>query len=448
MQRATGKPPPPEPPNGLRQPDGQRATRNMARDITDRGGAEEEIRLAHAEMEQILQAINSILIGVGPDDKITWWNAAAEEAFGILAKSVLGKPFLECGVEWDWPGMLHHLSASLTKDTPTALSDIPHRRPDGQPGMLSLTVHPIPGPDGGHSGYLLLGSDVTERKILESQLAQSQKLEAIGQLAAGIAHEINTPTQYVGDNTRFLGDAFKDLHQLLEKHRELLGALRQGKADQSLIESVQAADEEADLDYLLEEIPKAVAQSLEGVERVTKIVRAMKEFSHPGGEEKTAIDINRAIESTVTVARNEWKYVADMELELDPSLPQVPCVPGDFNQVILNLIVNASHAIADVVGDGSKGKGTITITTRHAGDWAEIRIADSGTGIREEIRPKIFNHFFTTKEVGKGTGQGLALARTVIVKKHGGIITFESEVGRGTTFFIRLPLNPPGSQRA
>ena len=197
------------------------------------------------------------------------------------------------------------------------------------------------------------------------------------------------------------------------------------------------------LDYLLAEIPKAVQQSLEGIGRVASIVRAMKEFSHPGTGQKSAVDLNHAIECTITVARNEWKYVAEVVTDFDPHLPPVPCLAGEFNQVILNLIINATHTIADVVGDGSQGKGTITIRTRHAGQWAEIQVRDTGAGIPENIRNRIFEPFFTTKGVGKGTGQGLAISRSVIVDKHGGTLGFETQVGQGTTFTLRLPLNPP-----
>jgi signal transduction histidine kinase len=212
--------------------------------------------------------------------------------------------------------------------------------------------------------------------------------------------------------------------------------------DPLLVEELEAAIAKAEPDYLVEEIPKALSQSLEGLDRVATIVRAMKEFSHPGGEEKQSIDINHAIQNTITVCRNEWKYVAEMTTDLDPNLPLVPCLPGDFNQVILNLVVNAAHAIADTKNEGKKSKGTISISTRHDGDWVEIRIGDTGTGIPEKHRAKIFTPFFTTKEVGKGTGQGLALARSVIVGKHRGSINFETELGKGTVFIIQLPLHP------
>ena len=171
----------------------------------------------------------------------------------------------------------------------------------------------------------------------------------------------------------------------------------------------------------------------------------MKEFSHPGSAEKAQADINKAIESTVTVARNEWKYVADVEMDFDPELPSVPCILGDFNQVILNMIVNAAHAIAGVIGDGSDGKGKIKISTRRDGDSADIRVSDTGTGIPKEAQSRVFDPFFTTKEVGKGTGQGLAIAHDVIVEKHGGSLTFETEEGKGTTFIVRLPFEASAS---
>ncbi len=279
----------------------------------------------------------------------------------------------------------------------------------------------------------MLKQTLEERDRLEDNLRQAQKLEAIGQLAAGIAHEINTPTQYVGDNLRFLKESFGELDGLLSQLVDVGGA----PAGKLL--------EDADFDYLKEEIPRALNQSLEGVDRVAKIVRAMKEFSHPA-REKTATDLNRAIQSTITVASNEWKYVAEVDLDLDANLPSVHCSPAEFNQVVLNIIVNAAHAISDVVGDGGKGKGKIRVKTRADGDWAILEITDSGCGMPPHIQQRIFDPFFTTKEVGKGTGQGLAIAHNVIVDKHGGTIKVTSAPGAGTTFTIRLPIGGSKSE--
>jgi two-component system NtrC family sensor kinase len=321
--------------------------------------------------------------------------------------------------------------------------------PTGEIRWGQVVTAPMFSASGALLGYVGSVEDITarkcienERNVIEVQLRHAQKLEAIGQLAAGIAHEINTPTQYIGDNTRFVRDAFGDFGKLLEKYEALLEACRRQAVSPQAIAELDAARQAADLDYLIGEVPKAIQQSLEGVERVATIVRAMKEFSHPGNAQKTAVDLNHAIDSTITVARNEWKYVAELVTQFDPALPPVPCLAGEFNQVILNLIINATHAIADVIGDASKGKGTITVSTRRCGEWAEIRIQDTGAGIPEKIRGRIFEPFFTTKGVGKGTGQGLAISHSVVVDKHGGTIAFETEVGKGTTFIIRLPFVP------
>jgi PAS domain S-box-containing protein len=320
--------------------------------------------------------------------------------------------------------------------------------PDGEHWVSSTKV-PIYGADGKVTGLVGISRDITaskkaemERQMIELQLRQSQKLESIGQLAAGIAHEINTPTQYVGDNTRFLQDSFKELEPVLKSHEELIRAAKNNSLTPELVARAEQTLNACDLEYLFAQIPAAINETLEGVGRVTRIVRAMKEFSHPGGKEKSAADLNKAIESTTTVARNEWKYVADMKLDLAPDLPLVPCYLGEFNQVILNLIVNAAHAIGDVVKGQTNAKGLITVRTRREGDCVEIRVSDTGTGIPEKVRPHIFEPFFTTKSVGKGTGQGLSICYGSIVKKHGGTVTFETETGRGTTFILQLPIAP------
>jgi signal transduction histidine kinase len=278
---------------------------------------------------------------------------------------------------------------------------------------------------------------------MQMQAANASKLESIGELAAGIAHEINTPTQYVGDNVRFLSDGFRAICECLESYSELLTQ----HADSQLGQRVRERLTRADLSYLQEEIPKAITQSMEGIERIARIVGAMKEFSHPG-QELTPTDLNHAIANTITVATNEWKYVAMVETDLDATLPNVPVVPGEFNQVILNIIVNAAHAISETAGTNPGSPGHIHVTTRRVADWAEILIADNGCGMPPHIQQKIFDPFFTTKPVGKGTGQGLSIAHNVIVKKHRGTIAVDSEPGQGTTFTIRIPLNSAAAVQA
>jgi PAS domain S-box-containing protein len=414
---------------------------NVTRDITETRKAEEELQRTYMEMAQVLASIPSFLIGLTADNKIMRWNGAAEKTFGIQGNNVIGKPFHLCGIHWDWEKVCEAILICQNGDKATKLDNFRFAKTDGKEGFLGVTFSPLEGRGNNSAGVLLLGADITERRILESQLVQAQKLESIGQLAAGIAHEINTPAQYVGDNARFLLEVSRDLERISELYGHLLDHLKSKRLLKGLVQQIEEAAAEIDLEYIRQEAPKAVLQSIDGIERISRIVRAMKEFSHPGTDSKTNIDLNKAIESTITVARNEWKYVAETVTDLDPNLPLVPCLPAEINQVILNMIINAAHAIADSLKkNGSDGKGSITITSRAVDNWAEVSISDTGTGISEDIRSKIFDPFFTTKGVGKGTGQGLAISRSVVVDKHGGTITFDSEVGRGTTFFIRLPL--------
>ncbi len=282
----------------------------------------------------------------------------------------------------------------------------------------------------------------------QTELFQSQKLASVGQLAAGIAHEINTPTQFIADNVEFLRTAVRDLLAALDACRGLIQESPAAGAEPDARAQLDRIERDLDLAFLRSEVPGAIDQALEGTRRISEIVRAMKQFAHPERGELTHTDLNECIRSTVTVARNEWKYVTEMVLDLDPGLPLVPCMPGEFNQVILNLVVNAAHAIGDVVNTQAGEKGRIRISSRVRDDQAEIAVVDTGTGIPLEIRDRIFDPFFSTKEVGRGIGQGLAIARSVIVERLHGSLTFETEVGRGTTFLIRLPLTRAVTRRA
>lgn len=410
----------------------------LAAQIAERIEVEQDLQRVLAQSEQMLAAISSILIGIDAEGHVTAWNAAARRCFGPDMSDVLDRPFRECAIAWDWDRITPALEACRTSGQIQRLEDVLYQRPDGKEAYLGLTLNPIHTHNGRMLGLLLLGVDVTERRALQARLAHAQKMESIGQLAAGVAHEINTPIQYVGDNVRFFQDAVSDLQPLLHTYRRFVRTAA-ANVPSALVETVTAAEAAADLDYLLSEIPQAVEQSLEGVERVAHIVQAMKEFSHPGTVGKTPINLNHALDSTLTVARNEWKYVAEVQTDFDPALPPVCCLPGEMNQVFLNLIVNAAHAIGDVVGD-SGAKGVITVQTITGDGFAEIRVSDTGTGIPEAILGKIFDPFFTTKGVGKGTGQGLAIAHAVVVEKHGGTLAVEGEPDCGATFIIRLPL--------
>ena len=400
--------------------------------------------LAEYELRERLAAIvdssDDAIISKILDGTISAWNRGAEKVFGYSAAEMVGKPMLvllppeRIDEESD-------ILARIKRGESVDHFETVRVRKGGTKIDVSVTILPIRDSRGVIVGASKIARDITERKRAEEALReiQAQKLASVGQLAAGIAHEINTPTQYIGDNVCFLKKSFQEVISLLGSYEGLLVAANANTLTNQTVLEVTAAVERADLEYLVQEIPKSIDQSLEGIARVSTLVNAMKEFSHPGTKEKTPLDLNHAIESTITVASNEWKYVADLETDFDPLLPLVSCLPGEFNQVILNLIVNAAHAIADTLGKGGIEKGKITVRTRNYPMWAEIQIADTGCGIPKEVRLRIFDPFFTTKEIGKGTGLGLAIARSVVVDKHGGSIDFETGEGSGTTFIIRLP---------
>ena len=404
-------------------------------DVTER----KKFEAALSQLAAIVQSCDAAIIGADLAGKIQSWNAAAERIYGYSLEEVKGRPV---SILWP-PESTQELSEVLRRlNQGESIENIEsiRVRKGGKRIPVMISFSPVRDGAGKTVGACSIATDITERKLLERQLAQAQKLESIGQLAAGIAHEINTPIQYVGDNIRFLQDSFGQLDQLLEGYDRLVQSVRSASPGASFLADIEALAQATRVKYLRAEIPKSIADSLDGAGRVGEIVRAMKEFSYPGSTEKTPLDINRAIESTVLVSRNEWKYVADLEMELEPDLPPVLCVPGEFNQVILNLIVNGAHAIADVVSGQTGTKGRITVSTARDGEWVEIRVRDTGTGIPDEFQSSIFNPFFTTKAVGKGTGQGLAIAHSVIVQKHGGTISFETARGRGTAFQIRIPI--------
>lgn len=423
---------------------GQTTYTTILRDISQRKQEEQVLRGAIAGAEQavsektaLLATVEAFFIRIDESGAVCEWTRQAESLFGIPLTDAIGRTFQDLSIGWSWAAIVEVINRATQTLRSVHVDKVRLVTREDRQRFLKLTVSPLCKDSG--IDVVLMGEDITDYLLLEHDLAQAQKLESIGQLAAGIAHEINTPTQFIGDNVRFLSDSISEIGRVIEQYQRLLAAAKAGACPRALVESCEAANAGADLAYLIAEIPKALAQSAEGIDRVATIVRAMKEFAHPGSDEKTCVDLNKAIESTVTVARNEWKYVADLHTALDPTLPPVPCLVGEFNQVVLNMIVNATHAIADAV-KGTGGKGVITIGTSHVGEFVEVRIADTGLGIPESIRHRIFDPFFTTKEVGKGTGQGLAMARSVIVDKHGGTITVDSEVGQGTTFLLRLPL--------
>ena len=289
--------------------------------------------------------------------------------------------------------------------------------------------------------------DVSESRRLARELAQGQKLESVGRIAAGVAHEINTSVQFISDSVRFVRHALKDVPHAIADYRALAAGALSGQDVAGAARKASETDEAADVDYFLKNAPDALDRALEGINRVGSVVKSMTEFAHPDLQ-KADIDVNRAVRTTLNMARNEYKEVADLETDFG-DVPAVHCHAGDINQVVLNLVLNAAHAISDVV-EGTGRKGRITVRTRSIADFVEISIGDTGAGIPESVRARIFEPFVTTKEVGRGAGQGLTLSRGIVVEKLKGSLHFETETGKGTTFLIRLPssLNASNKQAA
>ena len=365
---------------------------NLVIEICQRALRESEER--EMQLRSILEAASEGMMTVDENGIVESFNRAAIKMFGYDAQEVLGRHIKMLIPRCDNAKDREMMAMCLRNIGTVRRHEVEGRRKDGTLFPLELAVSEVVA-----EGQRLVSAimrDLTEQKQLQCELAQAQKLESVGQLAAGIAHEINTPTQYVGDNTRFLQDAFVDINTVLDRCGALIGSARAGAVDERLLAEAEAAFERADVEYLTEEIPQAIQQSLDGVQRVAKIVRAMKEFSHPGEDEKTLVNLREAIETTITVARNEWKYVAEMETDFDPGLPEVLCLPAELNQVFLNLIVNAAHAIGDALGEESTEKGTITVgdTGRRGvgrGDYPRHGHGDPRGDPFADLRPVLHN---------------------------------------------------------
>lgn len=392
-----------------------------------------------------------------PEWRIVYVNRSICERHGYTAAELLGQSptLLVCSEKS--AAALERIGEAVLRRT-TVSVEVEARRKDQTTFSVGMSMTPITTARPGISHYLCVGADITarlaqeraqrllqerlynemqERERMAIELRLAQKLESVGRLAAGIAHEINTPIQYVGDSVSFLQSAETDLAKLRTEYRRAIGRLVEREPAHAVLPGLEVLESNLDLEFLSQEIPRAFERTLEGVERVAAIVRAMKEFAHPDGAQHNYADLNHALATTLTVARTEYKYHAEVETRFG-ELPQVNCNVGELNQVFLNLIVNAAHALAESGKDASTGR--ITIVTAAAGDQVTISIADNGCGIPQENLDKVFDPFFTTKPVGRGTGQGLAIARSIVAEKHGGRIDVHSVVDGGTTFTLHLPI--------
>lgn len=388
--------------------------------ISERKAAAEALRRSEQLFKSIAEASADLIAVVDKAGQRIYNNPTYYRIFGYTPEELRATPSLE-QIHPDDREMVKRTAAESLQTGVGKMIEYRMKKRDGS--YLTVESHAsfLRNPQGELEAFVISARDISQRKLSE----QAQKLEAIGQLAAGIAHEINTPVQYLSDNVHFLRDAWEQIQGQLNRNPTV--------PDNS----------NTDLEWLQQQVPKALGQSIEGIQRISKIVGAMRKFSHSDAGEKSFVDINDALETTITVARNEVKHIADVQTNLQRDLPAVECLSGEMNQVFLNLIVNAAHAIRDVCQQREGSRGKLVITTRTIEEDVQIEIKDNGSGIPEKVRGRVFEPFFTTKEVGRGTGQGLTICHDIVVNKHGGKIWFETETGQGTTFFVRIPIRAP-----
>jgi two-component system NtrC family sensor kinase len=424
----------------------------MAEDTDDIQSLKRQNARLHEALTQVLfqnkmmlDWVNGAVITVDRDGNVLTANETALQALNLTLAEFVGKHChttmhhtTDDGGEYPWEfcpvfaaiedGSSHHVDGDVfwKKDKTSFSAD--------------YIVSPIRDENNEISGATLIFRNLTEQRIQDAKRIHGMKLESIGELSAGIAHEINTPIQFIGSNVSFLKEAFDDLLELGNRYGKLRDAIKDRQEFADLLAQIAEQEEIVDLEYLQEEAPKAFEQTIHGVDRVTALVLGLKGFAHvQDNENKAAANVNDIIKNTLIVCTNAYKYVAELETDLG-ELPMIKVFHGDIGQVILNLIVNAAHAIEDKKGTSTE-MGRITVKSYLEGEQVVVSVSDTGCGIAPGVRERIFDPFYTTKAVGRGSGQGLSISRTIIHERHGGDLSFESTVGKGTTFFIKLPVS-------
>jgi two-component system, NtrC family, sensor kinase len=393
--------------------------------------AEQRQKRTEARTGAIVQAVPTGIISIDVDGVVHDWNHSASRIFGWGEAEALGRVF------WELIG----IDVAAIKDEEGRLQlgrkfELSVRNRAGTIFPIDMSLVAVPLAE--RTMMCAIVEDRTLAKRLEMELRQAQKLEAIGQLSAGLAHEINTPCQFMGDNIGYLEGAVRDLVALLKRYAELVAASEKAGFAPELLAKVRAEEEIADLAFAIERMPVALCRVADGIRRVAEIVRAMKSFARTDWSKGTSVDLNELIDNVLTVVGHQLHAVAEVECRLQP-VPPVLAHGGDLHQAIFHIVRNAIDAVA-ARHPAAGGKGTIKVESRTESDGIALAISDTGCGIPARIQGRVFEPFFTTKEVGRGTGQGLSVAWSVIVEQHGGRLSFESVEGQGTTFYVRLPL--------
>ena len=397
-------------------------------------------RQAENQMDSIVETAADGIITMTAEGHIESSNQAASTLFGYTRDEFLGMTFCQLLKDEEirsWKDCLRrYLTDSPDKQPPA--QDLNGVNKEGHVFPLLVSISRYDAHDGPRWTAIL--RDLTEYKQLQSKLQRARKLESVGQLAAGVAHEINTPMQFIYQNVEFSRHCFERIDRVFKAFDENLQKDGPSKPWEQRWDEMLAVKETEQYSMIRTELPEAIEECLDGVRRVVDIIQAMERFTLPGTEDFEPMDINKALKSATTVAQSALRKVALIDFQLEPGIPEVNCMGHEINQVLLNLIINAADAIAEKYGESQDVRGHLTLRTLSETDHVLISVEDDGCGISEDIVDRIYDPFFTTKDVGQGTGQGLALAYNA-VQKHGGTIDFDSTPGEGTTFTIRLPWN-------
>ncbi len=417
-------------------------------DITPLKKAEMELLRLNNELNTVIDSVSAIVISIDCDGTIARWNNVAQNVFGIGSEDAVGKKLQLIGT---WKGMeavINEAMATINDGIKRCLNEVKVKLNDEKEIFLNVIIQPLKKCEGDKYRVLIIAFDITEKKYMEMNVLHSQKLQSLGMLAAGIAHEINTPAQCLSTNLPFISSVVHNMITLIEKYEELEkrvvfsgDGIDANEELGQIIREINEIKDREDFGFLKSEAPTALKESSECLGHITRIVSSVKTFSHHSPlESRRPVNINRILEDMVNMTRGIWKKVAEVTVSTDESLPPVFCLSGEINQVFLNIFLNAVDAVKERMKREVDFKGVIHIKTRRIDPWCEVSIRDNGLGIPDEIKGRIFEPFFTTKDPGVGTGQGLAIAQAVVVQKHQGQIFFESSVNEGTVFVVRLPL--------
>ena len=390
-------------------------------------------------LNPLVEKLESFVIIADNEKNIVLWNKASENCFGIPKEYSLGKQVFSLPIIWDKSQINDFIIQNNNEES--KMFDLEIERADNQKRWITCRIYKILIPDNDRPFVFIIGNDITEQKKRFDLLKEENKFKAIGELSAGIAHEINSPLQYVQNNLTFISDVLESYIDIGNKI-QLLPEGKRSDLEKSVNELAEEAAQQFDL--LSSEAKDAISQSMEGVKRIETIVNSLKNYAHPEKDEPVMLNLIAVIQDSINLSINEWKYVADIETSFPDSPVYISGYPTYLSQVIVNILVNAGHAIEELKAIKKISRGLIKVMVSPGKNRIVIMIEDNGIGMREEVRSRIFEPFFTTKRIGKGTGQGLAIAYSIIANKHNGEISCESAIGKGTSFTIALPVPVEG----